>query len=266
MDCGVSHPPYVMDFDHRDPSTKLWDISYLIHKTAAPWSRILDEVNKCDVVCVCCHRLRTWVAPKRVDSRSLLIQTLKAVPCADCGSTFHHSQMDFDHVRETKVCCVPHARSKAALLKEAAKCDVVCANCHRKRTQKGQAPETQRLDPKTIGMVWEKQSRGTPQTMVTPAPKRQTPAKRPWHVLVGTMSDVAVAEKGGVTPAAVCTYRKNIGMPVFQQDMAQWYPWHSLVGTVSDGVLASQWGLSRKTIGRHRQSYGLPVYRRTQNG
>lgn len=68
--------------------------------------------------------------------RALLAQ-LKSVPCADCKGTFDPVCMDFDH-REpgTKREAVSKLfkRGKKAVLAEIAKCDVVCANCHRLRT------------------------------------------------------------------------------------------------------------------------------------
>jgi hypothetical protein len=69
------------------------------------------------------------------------LRELRRVPCADCGRSYLPYQMDFDH-RD------PHAKSftlttgsamlksRAALMAEAAKCDVVCANCHRVRTRR----------------------------------------------------------------------------------------------------------------------------------
>lgn len=45
--------------------------------------------------------------------------------------------MDFDHVRGTKkfaISTYAHAVSSETLTKEIAKCDLVCANCHRERT------------------------------------------------------------------------------------------------------------------------------------
>src|SRR5881296_437572 len=56
-DCGVQHPPYVMQFDHRDPATKEFSVGKLI---TLSWGRILKEVAKCDVVCANCHAERTW--------------------------------------------------------------------------------------------------------------------------------------------------------------------------------------------------------------
>lgn len=57
MDCGNEFPPYVMDFDHRDPSTKSCTLASM-HR--APIEAIKIEAAKCDVVCSNCHRIRTW--------------------------------------------------------------------------------------------------------------------------------------------------------------------------------------------------------------
>ena len=56
MDCGKTYPTYVMDFDHRDPSTKL----FLVSQTPRRVQVMLDEIAKCDVVCSNCHRERTF--------------------------------------------------------------------------------------------------------------------------------------------------------------------------------------------------------------
>lgn len=57
MDCGVSYPYYVMDFDHRDPSIKTDFIGKVIRRGS--WNLLREEVAKCDVVCSNCHRERT---------------------------------------------------------------------------------------------------------------------------------------------------------------------------------------------------------------
>jgi hypothetical protein len=56
-DCGVSYPPYVMDFDHID-ADKDDVISRL--KFSAGTKRLLEEIDKCEVVCSNCHRIRTF--------------------------------------------------------------------------------------------------------------------------------------------------------------------------------------------------------------
>lgn len=58
MDCGVKYPPYVMDFDHRDPSEKEFNVCMMRRRRMA-FSKIVAEAAKCDVVCSNCHRLRT---------------------------------------------------------------------------------------------------------------------------------------------------------------------------------------------------------------
>jgi hypothetical protein len=63
---------------------------------------------------------------------------LKAAPCMDCGYSYPTECMDFDHVRGRKVFMVNTQnvlRRWAIVLKEVAKCDLVCANCHRTRTK-----------------------------------------------------------------------------------------------------------------------------------
>ena len=214
-DCKLTFAPHVMDFDHRDPSSKSFEISFAVNKTTCPWSRILTELAKCDVVCVCCHRLRTWSTPKNpIDARRQLIVELKNVPCADCRMTFHYCQMDFDHVRGEKIREVPLLKNRMAILTEAAKCDVVCANCHRERSQIA-SKGSHRLDPKNIDMTWRRRQNATPQSLIIGSDKRGR-SSRPWHSLVGTMPDSHVAIQAGVAPATVHNFRKKIGIPKFQ--------------------------------------------------
>jgi len=64
------------------------------------------------------------------------IDALKGGACCDCGGRFPPDAMDFDHVRGTKVASIAQMRSRAweHVLIELAKCELVCANCHRIRT------------------------------------------------------------------------------------------------------------------------------------
>ncbi len=62
-DCGKTFPPYVMDFDHRDPSKKLYLISRIARIKSV--SKILAEIEKCDLVCSNCHRERTFGKAKQ---------------------------------------------------------------------------------------------------------------------------------------------------------------------------------------------------------
>ena len=155
FDCGGHFEPHQMDFDHRDPREKRFT---LCSGRAALKNRaqILAEAAKCDVVCVNCHRLRSrsrhrkWLASRtpavspRIDGQRIrwrhradLLDQLRSVPCADCGGRFAQCSMDFDHRDPTtKVRAVTRMifGSIERMLAEAAKCDIVCANCHRLRT------------------------------------------------------------------------------------------------------------------------------------
>lgn len=66
-----------------------------------------------------------------------LVQLLKQQPCSDCGERPGAAAMDFDHVRGRKVADVSALMRAGTgrLLAEIAKCDLVCANCHRQRTR-----------------------------------------------------------------------------------------------------------------------------------
>lgn len=55
--------------------------------------------------------------------------------CLDCGGSFPSEGMDFDHVRGEKKFNVGQAKSVRALMAELAKCELVCAVCHRTRTK-----------------------------------------------------------------------------------------------------------------------------------
>lgn len=59
-DCGVQYPHYVMDFDHRDRTTKLASINEMINIHSYSKEKILEEIKKCDLVCANCHRIRTY--------------------------------------------------------------------------------------------------------------------------------------------------------------------------------------------------------------
>ena len=56
VDCGESDP-VVLEFDHRDPRTKTNEVGRLIHTTTL--NRVRTEIEKCDVRCGNCHRIRT---------------------------------------------------------------------------------------------------------------------------------------------------------------------------------------------------------------
>src|SRR5690606_17652162 len=132
------YPFFVMDFDHRDPSTKVADISHMV-KTYVPWPKVLEEIAKCDLVCVRCHRLRTYQGDfnyhthRWVGARAALDATKEENPCFDCEGFFKACQMDFDHisgVKEASITDLLNQNRFDEIASEIAKCQLVCANCH----------------------------------------------------------------------------------------------------------------------------------------
>lgn len=90
---------------------------------------------------------RTWrkqhtksIALYNAQRRTLarhIVTIAKQVPCKDCGIQYKPWQMDFDHLRN-KLCNIGRLSlsNLDTVREEIAKCEVVCANCHRDRTYK----------------------------------------------------------------------------------------------------------------------------------
>jgi len=152
----------MMDFDHRDPSKKLFSIA-AGRALLMSREKLSTEIEKCDIVCANCHALRTYaslmerrrrstpeewapgkspyIARKRAHwhASAVMLNELRDVPCADCGTRFPPCVMQFDHrdpATKRFVISKSRSRSHATLLAEVAKCDIVCTNCHRDRTYK----------------------------------------------------------------------------------------------------------------------------------
>ncbi len=62
-DCEGQFPFYVMDFDHREGEIKTSHVSRMIEKMNL--QKLLEEIEKCDVVCANCHRIRTYQRNQR---------------------------------------------------------------------------------------------------------------------------------------------------------------------------------------------------------
>lgn len=254
VDCG-SKDITVLEFDHRDRSAKEFAVGELAR--VAEWPRVLREIEKCDVRCANCHRLRTakqfsWakeagiavdpevVRPgqtgryrpidrpvqdllfadgedglrrcsrcherkalhafpfrnfsagerayycracqaayrrghyvanrddymsramteaqlKREDMLLQVFEYLRQHPCVDCGET-DIRKLEFDHRdRSTKTMAVTSMlgrRNWSVVQAEIAKCDVRCANCHRKRTAAQQAWKCRLAETATRYVEW----------------------------------------------------------------------------------------------------------------
>jgi len=83
-------------------------------------------------------RARKWDVRQKKIIGKFLVGYLSAHPCVDCGES-DIVVLEFDHRdRGTKEFCIGGAFVKKCSIKtveaEVAKCDVRCANCHRRKT------------------------------------------------------------------------------------------------------------------------------------
>ena len=99
------------------------------------------HVNWCKPCMIARHRDGV-----RARSRALLaeIQAIKLDRgCADCGYASHPAALEFDHLpghkKEHRIAQLSNGAKREKILAEMAKCEVVCANCHRIRTAERRA-------------------------------------------------------------------------------------------------------------------------------
>ena len=83
------------------------------------------------------ERTRAWQARQSDVLKMFLLQYLLAHPCVDCGED-DVSVLEFDHIRGKKTADVMHlvlgSCAVKTLFKEIRKCEVRCANCHKRKT------------------------------------------------------------------------------------------------------------------------------------
>jgi hypothetical protein len=151
-DCGTKEVA-VLEFDHIGEKSG--------HVSTMGWEgyaakRLTKELDACEVVCVNCHRLRTYsrmercwrsdpgsleTAPGLSDAARRNMIVLRGLltihPCVDCGET-DIRVLEFDHRRDKRGNVTKLARDECGietLRAEVAKCEIRCGNCHRRRTR-----------------------------------------------------------------------------------------------------------------------------------
>lgn len=143
--CGEKNKT-ILEFDHRNAKLKKYGIAELLSSSRKSLDKLIEELDKCDVLCRNCHRLRTFEqlghgAIKRKHRQKLraFIDNLKSNPCSDCDILYPSQVMDFDHLPQFKkeftiASVIGKGLAKQTILSEVAKCELVCANCHKIRT------------------------------------------------------------------------------------------------------------------------------------
>lgn len=141
IDCGKMYEPYCMDFDHL--SGKINSVSRMVLQNKSK-QIILDEIKKCDLVCVLCHNKRTHnriSASNKHNKYTLrnidIINKSKEVPCTICQQKYSSYNMQLDHKNPNdKYKNVSQLKNFKVdtLLLEIQKCQVLCALCHRRKT------------------------------------------------------------------------------------------------------------------------------------
>ena len=81
---------------------------------------------------------RTRQRKFRDEARRWMASLKRDVPCADCGRTYPVYVMHWDHLpgfdKIDDVSAMVDSRSRAVVLEELKKCELVCGNCHVMRT------------------------------------------------------------------------------------------------------------------------------------
>lgn len=82
------------------------------------------------------EQIRLNISKRRGKLQQLILAYLQRHPCTDCGET-DVMVLEFDHLRNKKANIaqlLSNIVSWGMIEKEIEKCEVVCANCHRRRT------------------------------------------------------------------------------------------------------------------------------------
>jgi hypothetical protein len=121
--CGTNKP--LAEFHRRHDNLQSWCKTCRREYDADYWRR--TRVDRIQMRKVYRRELVAWY------------RGLKDAPCVDCGCSFHHAAMHWDHLpgapktREVSYMVLRGFRRRT-ILAEISKCELVCANCHAVRT------------------------------------------------------------------------------------------------------------------------------------
>lgn len=103
------------------------------------WCRACIKVRDAEQYANNKDRFASWSKNRRLSVRKQVFEYLLTHPCVECGER-DIIVLEFDHRTQTTkrfdVMSATHGHSWKTVLEEIKKCDVVCANCHKRRTAK----------------------------------------------------------------------------------------------------------------------------------
>lgn len=155
VDCGETDVR-VLQNDHIENNKSHWSTGTNIRclmQNSTP--NIVDELKKCEIVCIHCHRLRTFkrldeqkiikfnqtnieICDQRFRNKSYVNEYQRTIgKCKICGfwDPIHPFLFDFDHRDpQEKIFNVSNMVSQHRpiyiIMEEITKCDLLCAKCH----------------------------------------------------------------------------------------------------------------------------------------
>lgn len=146
-DCGEADP-VILEFDHVAEKTR--EVGVLVGRSTRI-DLINAEIANCEVVCCNCHRRRTYLrrgTTRRPESAQRITDwrvrrhlewvynVLGRSKCEDCGVA-DPLVLEFDHLglkRKNVMTMVWEGYCMETIEHEMSKCEIRCANCHRRKT------------------------------------------------------------------------------------------------------------------------------------
>jgi 5-methylcytosine-specific restriction endonuclease McrA len=138
-----------MDAHHSDPRKKENILSVLLNNPALQRRpRLIAELDECEFMCTRCHQnlhfdpMATHEQGyllknkgRKIDARKKKIREIYGERCQECGDWLYPKEMEFHHRNSSEktalVSDLIRVASEETMLRELAKCDIVCRNCHR---------------------------------------------------------------------------------------------------------------------------------------
>lgn len=105
-----------------------------------PWCKACQKASRRpETKAASIKRFQDWRLNRLREYQEKMNAYKAQTPCADCGQKFHPIVMDFDHLDPSQKSMnlsrmIRQSKPWSAIELEMAKCELVCANCHRLRT------------------------------------------------------------------------------------------------------------------------------------